>query len=442
LYLSIVRAIEEDVNLRSADKPRRLVVITDGVNEVWTEEKRRRNVEERDVIAAINGSSAVKDRRIQLHVIGFGDEAQGGATWRKSILPAIGQPNNYYDTPVREGDIEAVIRKSCNLKQFEVASGNERSSPQKVPGEIVLNDHRGRQAYEVNIVDSKNSQQVLLEGGEAINLYIVDAQSPNPRLQHKRYKPSTLDQSGWANRASPSAAGASQRGEFYIGFHPPLRQGGFVSFPISIQNGDETRFSRRPAEAWVEIAPLDGAASNNNRPLLFYDMQFEPGRPVPVLSCRTANWPAGVRRARINLFFKPDQTPTRRRQRVRDAEGTEPDPNLEVSLDGGGKVRFTVSVEALSGQNAARITVIERCASEGDLRQAKVEIEPTGGAVADRITREYFHSSDEQEVRHSFVFLDKTPADVRQYWVQVTSRKELENGAYKLEAPAEVDVFR
>jgi len=99
-------------------------------------------------------------------------------------------------------------------------------------------------------------------------------------------------------------------------------------------------------------------------------------------------------------------------------------------------------VEALSGQNAARITVVERCAQEGDLRQAKVEIDPVGGAPANRTRREYFHSSDEQEVRHTFIFADRKPADVRNYWVLVTSREDLEKGAYKLETPVEVNVFR
>jgi hypothetical protein len=126
---------------------------------------------------------------------------------------------------------------------------------------------------------------------------------------------------------------------------------------------------------------------------------------------------------------------------VRDAEGTEPDPDLDVPLPSGGKVRFTVSVEALSGQNAARITVVERCAQEGDLRQAKVEIDPVGGAPANRTRREYFHSSDEQEVRHTFIFADRNPADVMNYRVQVTSREELETGAYKLVEPVEVSIF-
>jgi hypothetical protein len=440
LYLSIVRAIEEDMNLRSDDKPRRLIVLTDGKNEIWAKEQARRTVEASGVIKAINGSSQIKSRRIQLHVIGFGDAALGSAAWKNEILPAIEQPTNYYETPANQRDLEDVIRKTCNLKQFDVASDNQRIGRQKVPGEIILNDHRGRQTYDVNVVGSKRIEQLPLEGGEAIDLYMVDVQSQDPRLQHRHYKPSKLDQFAWANRAASGTAAAPQNDKVYVGFHPPLRQGGFVSFPISIQNADGTKFSRRPAEAWVEITP-QGAGSNKPRPLVFYDLQFEPSRPVPVLSCRTANWPAGVERASVNLFFKLDQTTPRRRQRVSDAEGTEPDPDLDLSLPSGGKVRFTVSVEALSGQNAARITVVERCAGEGDLRQAKVEIDPAGGALPNRTRREYFHSSDEQEVRHTFTFADRNPSDVRKYWVQVTSREELETDAYKLAEPAVVSIF-
>jgi hypothetical protein len=441
LYLSIVRAIQDDVNLQGQGTPRRLIVLTDGANDVWEEEKDRRNVEARDVVTAIKNSSALKNQQIQLHVIAFGDAAAGRSSWKETILPEIGQPTHYYDTPVNQRELEEVIRKTCNLKQFDVASDNERIGRQKVPGEIVLTEHRGRQTYDVNVVGSKKLEQLPLEGGEAINLYVVDAQSQDPRLQHKRYeRDRNLDKSATARLVATSTAAAPKNDGVYVGFHPPLRQGGIVNFPISIQNADETKFSRRPAEAWVEITPL-GAGANNYRPLLFYDLQFESGRPVPVLACRTANLPPGVQRAKVNLFFKLDPTTPGRWQRVSDAEGAEPDPDLDVSLDSGGKVRFSVSAEALAGQNASRITVVERCAQEGDLRQVKVEIDALGGAAADRTRREYFHSSDEQEVRHTFTFLGKNLGDVRKYRVQVTSRKELEVDAYKLAAPIEVSIL-
>jgi serine/threonine protein kinase len=383
LYLSIVRAIEDDVNLASDLKPRRLVVLTDGKNEVWESEAGLRKVEASGVIKAINESSQLKGKRIQLHVIGFGDAAEGGAAWTNNILPQIEQPDHYYPTPVNQRDIEEVIRKTCNLKEFEVASGNRPvAEPQKVPGEITLTNHRGRQTYNVNIVDSTSRHQLPLEGGEAIQLFIVDPQSPNPRLQHKRYIRDTLDKSASASRAIGDAGTGSQEDGYYVGFHQPLREAGYVNFPISIQNAIATRFSRRPAEAWVEITPLAGSESNTARPLVFYDLQFEPGRPVPVLSCRTANWPTGVQRARIDLFLKSGQTNTQRPPpRIHEVIGRKPDPDLDVSLPSGGKVRFTVSVEQseVNGQNAAKVTVMEQCALESELRQVKVEIEPTSG---------------------------------------------------------------
>jgi hypothetical protein len=230
----------------------------------------------------------------------------------------------------------------------------------------------------------------------------------------------------------------------YVGFHQHVRAaGGRVEFPISIQNSDEKQFSRRPAEAWIEITPI-GAATEKFSRLLFYDLQFETGRPVPVLVCPATDWPAAAERAQIDLFFKSDQTPTQPQLRrpVVEAERAPPESQLQVTLADGGKVQFAVSIDAVGAPTGSQITVKETCARESDLYQAKVEIESVGASVADFIERAYFHSPEQQEVLHKFIYLGKTPAEVRNYWVRVTAREDLEKGAYKLDEPIEVMVGR
>jgi hypothetical protein len=439
LYLSIVRAIEDDVNLASDLMPRRLVVLTDGKNEIWEREPGLRKVEASGVIKAIKGSSQLKGSRIQLHIIGFGEAQQGRDEWR-GILQEIKQPDHYYETPVNQSDIEGVIRKTCNLKEFEVASGYEPKRQQKVPGEISLANHRGRQTYEVNIVESKSIQQLPLEGGEAIDLYVVDPENPNPRLRHKRYVRDNGDISAWASQAASEAD--PQGNKFYVGFHKPIAEAGVVNFPISIQNADESQFSTRPTEAWVEITPLGVAGSGPTRPLVFYDVQFEVGRPVPVLSCRAENWPAWAPRAKIDLFLKPERTAVSRRWRVYDVEGPKPDSRLDVALAEGRKLQFTVAVEQLTGQKAARIVVQEHCSNAADIHKVKVEIEPPPDTKSEIIQREYFHSSGEQQVRHSFVYSGQSAENVRSYWIRITTREDLENDAYRLDSPVEVKVTR
>jgi hypothetical protein len=107
-------------------------------------------------------------------------------------------------------------------------------------------------------------------------------------------------------------------------------------------------------------------------------------------------------------------------------------------------VRLTLSLEQseVNAQTAAKVTDMEQCALESELRQVKVEIEPTSGPGADRISRECFYANDGQEVRHNFTFLDRTPSDVRQYWVRITPREELEKDAYRLDNPVEVEIAR
>jgi hypothetical protein len=356
---------------------------------------------------------------------------------------------SYHEVRVlREDTFNELLRELIGLKRYEVAIADQQQliDKKQVNREIQISEHSGRRDYEVRITGSKRpANRVTLYGGEAINLYIDDPDSREPRLTHRRYvRSKSLDKPAWANLARDAAGGAGENDRrYYVGFHQPLRvAGGFVEFPISIQNANPALFSQRPAEAWVEITPTGGAASDKSRPLVFYDLQFENGRPVPVLLCRAQDWPAGAQTARINLFFKPEQTPATVRQVVDEADGRKPNPNLDVALAGGGKVEFTVDVEPIPGQNATQITVVETCAKEAELGQAKVEIETTGGVIADSIEREYFHSSEQQEVRHKFVYKGKSTAGVGSYRVRITAREDLEKDAFRLDDPVEVVVGR
>jgi hypothetical protein len=57
------------------------------------------------------------------------------------------------------------------------------------------------------------------------------------------------------------------------------------------------------------------------------------------------------------------------------------------------------------------------------------------------IKRQYFHSPEEQEVQHRFVYKGKSATDVGAYRVRITAREDLEKNAYTLAEPVVVDVF-
>jgi hypothetical protein len=449
LFYSIIKVLEEEPMLKIKDRPRHLIVLTDGLNKVNEAQQKPRKVYKfDDVQIAVNEFG----RGVKLHVVGFGEitadpkDPRGIADareWRQNVRKIasyreLGKTNT--------DEFREYVRSLIGLKRYEVALPKQAKPKEtELNQEITIDDHDGQRDYEVRIIGSKQPAHLLtLYGGEAIDLYIVDPDGPNPRLRHKRYVRSSFEKTVWANLSARGGAANVQgnASRFHIGVDQPLRVGGgLVDFPISIQNADETQFSRRPAEAWVQITPLGDSAPNKVRPLVFYDLQFENGRPVPVLLCRAQGWPNWAQRARVNLFFKPEQTRWRVRQQVDEADGRVPNPNLDVSLAAGGKVQFTVAVEALAGQDATQITVKERCVSENELGQVKVEIETTGGAVADMIQRSRFYASDEQEVQHRFVYKGKSTTDVGKYRVRITTREDLEQGSYKLDEPVEVSIL-
>jgi hypothetical protein len=125
-----------------------------------------------------------------------------------------------------------------------------------------------------------------------------------------------------------------------------------------------------------------------------------------------------------------------RRRQVHEVQGTKPAGVLEVRGPSGGKIEFKVEVSQDPQHDAARITVTEQCARPTDLHQAKVQIE----TQPDMVRRQYFLSSDGQEVRHEFIYKGKRTAEVLDYWVSVTSREELERGAFHLHEAVELKV--
>jgi hypothetical protein len=430
LYLALVRAIQEDKNLKPNVSPRRLILLTDGKNEIYPSEKRP-EMRPQDVVDALKDSG----RGIETHMVAFGALARETAAEKelKGVLAAVEQTKNYHKIRPDLSNLEEVVRQIIGLRRYEVAllGQRERNSIQeKLNRQVVLHDHSGRQEYQVRIVGSNQPHRLVLEGGEAIDLSVPDADSPNPRLVHSRYKTEERK-----NTLASKVRGATADAEkHYVGFQRTERDGPYTLFPISIQNADATQFSPRPAEAWIEITPLSRAPSDKVKPLVFYDLEFAPGRPVPVLLCRALNWPAEAPRAQIKVFFKMESTDAVRRP-VSLVEGEKPHPDLDVQTDGG-KVQFTVSVEPAPEYKGARITVTEHCARPADLHQAKVEIE----TPADLVRRQYFHSADKHEVRHDFIYTGKVQADLMEYRVRITSRQDLESNANTLHDVIEIPV--
>lgn len=155
--------------------------------------------------------------------------------------------------------------------------------------------------FVVKLVGSSQDVQtkIALQGGESIVLSLGDG---GTRLDHARY-----DKDRRQFRPDVVDPLDSSR-HLYIAAHEPLVKDG-VHFYFSIQNSNEKDFSRRPVEAWVEIRPVMKNPAEAAPLYVFYDVQFKPNCPVPVLECTAPDWPDEAEEADVRLWCKFKETP-------------------------------------------------------------------------------------------------------------------------------------
>jgi hypothetical protein len=430
LYHAIVKAVGNDANLKR-NTTRRLVVLTDGKNNI-------RPLERRGLERWQDVRDAVKNSGIDLHIVAFGEVAQDFTAEKelKDILAGINQPRNYHKVRSDLSNFEEVIRNAMGLS-YEVIAEGAKVGSERVNKQITLPQRARPTEYTVRIVGSDVPHRMTLEGGEGIDLFVAESGGRSPRLVHARFKSEETQTQTQASVVKAGGAAATEMEKFFVGFQQPESITGETRFRVWMQYNDERLFTPRPAEAWVEITPLVEGGQKQT-PYVFYDLEFEEGKTVPMMVCRAANWPPEARNARVETFFKMRKTETELRRQLKDVEGGKLQPDLAVRLPGGGRVQFSVQVSALKGQEGTQVTVTEQCARPEDLRQAKVEIE----TPADTVQRDYFRSNGQCEVYHKFVFLDTTTSEVLDYRLRITSREDLERDAAKLHDIVELKVDR
>lgn len=430
LYLSIIQAIG-DLRAAGETSQRHIVAITDGFNQQSSggpagSRKYRKDVEDELNLAG--------NQSIQLDIIGFDITAQDPAGERsladlKELARRTG--GAFYPANDPSGLVEA-LEKSLQLSRFVVLPANESGVPAAKPidlGHTWEIDHPlGRKlAYQVRL-DAPGrvaGRQVELAGGEAIELVMQnDPRTGEVRLVHERYEKGCRDfRDQVPNPQNPSQS-------FYIAAHLPEWRGTAVSFPLSVQNAVAADFSPRPAEAWIQIQPLDQRGTPSYPEYAFYDLQFEPYRPVPILSCTALNWPLDARSARLQVWVKLAGSPPDQVIAVRDLPRGSP---LKIAES---EATLELDVRQADPQGAARVILIERHGPGGDVHGLKIAMDPTPERSIHRFNR------DVGIVRHTFEYEKASRDEIMDYRIAVTRRETIVAGAVTVEKPLEVDIPR
>jgi hypothetical protein len=330
-----------------------------------------------------------------------------------------------------------VLEESLGLSRYVVeGTDGTRSEPHDLGAPTFVElPAAGNGSYRASIVGSDppvRSDDFVLAGDEALELFLS---ADKRRLEHRRYTGGAEQDLRDSQTELDDPSQQSRR--FFIGAHLPEWQGGGVRFPISVQNADETRFSPRPEVAWVEIKPLAPDRRQDFPAYVFCDRNFEPRRPVPVLSCLATHWPREATKAEIRVWCK--------------FQGVEPDrvvplakvapagsrDESEFKIPGLADTSFKVRIEsgamAADGQgipNGQRIVVTEmHPPGAGNLYNFKVALDPS----PDGTVRTYYPQAG--LARHEFSYSAERGSVWTRAKLQFTARSRLLEQAVTLVKP-------
>lgn len=447
LHLAMIRVVRDELSNPdqiNATAPRRMVVITDGNNNVepnpgakWTPTKRWT---EQEVRQALTESQRGYQYPVQVDMIAC-DVPDMAA-----LEALLQEPVNGRVLPVRNVNLlTANLKQALGLYNVEIQPAGGDPQPIVVDEEQRLPMPRGREKYTALLPELPNAGQAqfAVEGGERLVLRLIQ-DDRRYLLVHRRY-----DFQGEVYKF-PAVEGRPQASppdrdfdpeKFAVSVRRPYRAGEDVPFEISIQNGDSTRFSPRPVERWIEITPRNSNATGSeatSEPYIFYDPNYLPGQSAPVLKCLASKWPASADQADIWLFFKMHATGATRGLRIGEVKrlGEQPDDQLALRLKSGETVRFAVDVTPAPSQADAWNVVVKEIHEPEDhnLGSVKVALSP----AASRSSRRYFAALG--QVEHTFVVEGVSRAELNNFDLYITSRDELMANAAIAAEPLTVTV--
>ena len=334
LYLAISDAVNDP---RPKDERRRIIAITDGFNEQGGV-----GIESQVTAKALEDLLAAHPK-VTLDIIGFGNEISADAQAHARDLAdmkriAARQGGGFYQAATA-GDLLKRILKSLSLGKFEVVPAGSSPTDAETfelenetwrgeePPRSAASFQRRAKKYDVRVVEidspERPSMPIELEGGEALELFLERAGN-TPQLAYRYYDPDrrldlrSRDVADVDERLNslgrilpPAGGGIRDRGKYWVASLTPAWQSQeqLAKFFISIQNYTLTKFSPRPAEAWIEITPINDDGEAGGAVYRFCDLDFSPGRPVPVLECEARRFPHdSCKRARVQVWFSTDLT--------------------------------------------------------------------------------------------------------------------------------------
>jgi hypothetical protein len=365
------------------------------------------------------------DRPVRLFIVGFGlDSPNDEADVQEFTRLASATGGQYF--PVRRGqELIEFIEDLLEPSQFQVAGPDGKVVVAQTGEAALLPALRMPERFEVRYDTARET--VRLKGGEAVRLEVdrsftrllsVPASKSAPRFGPLAGEPAAESGRDHANRAVVER---------------PLLSDGDLRLNVWLER-DDGCFTSWPDELWVEIAPHAADSSGDASPYIFYDANFKPGEPGPLLECVAREWPAGAQQADVSVWCKYAMTKPLLQTPLDDVADRAPPSQRGFSLGDTG-ISYRVRRHLpLSDTEPLRVGVVEWHVPGGsDLGALKVELLPP----ADRVVHRF--DAENGVVVHTFYYNPASgvvPSELR-----FTRREDLHGGALRLAAPITVDVF-
>ncbi|HND54642.1 MAG TPA: VWA domain-containing protein, partial [Pirellulaceae bacterium] len=330
LYYALQETLTDfAVDVKESDKS--VVVITDGENYQFSPTESAARAAPKTTLEEIVAS--YRGTGIRVYILGFGIDSRTSPRAEPEFRRIARETGGEYFNVDNARDLLKRLRSRLGLGLYFVDSDLSSSPGLAAPAgpSVEARDGNGvplNLPYEISglssgvkrlAVRSEAARElVVVEGGESLELQMS---SNGQELLTRPFDKHTL-------AADVTTASGRGRGMTLRVHHWPRQEisssSGIVAAPsqqlplaISIQD-EQRKFTRRPAEMWVELTPLvegdKGVSVDGPRaPLVLYDTFFAPGTPVPVVAWPLVawppeDWPAEARRARVDAWFKFERT--------------------------------------------------------------------------------------------------------------------------------------
>jgi hypothetical protein len=357
IFLSLVEALK-DFGPEDAHSDQRVVVITDGMNYQF-------NPPPESAPQLKEVQEAYARRGVSVDVVGFGIPAEERLTAVKDFTQLAETTRGSFTLASNASALVRRLEQLLVKTQFSVTDDTGRALQSAELGGTVAVEASPAMPLDCEIDVDNLRARTRLVGGEALQLAVSREGRRVLCLPYEDDSP-VFAPLVTAEPTSPTG--------LRVGVHRARRESDGVVFPISFQRDDQA-IPQRPAQIWIEIAPLVQGRPPADNGYLFYDANYEPDMPVPVMRCRCLNWPKEADQAAVRVWcaerpVDPDEVVPL----ARVADQTPPaGEGFELKSMPG--VRYQVRTTPLPG-GRTQVRIVERHRPDVPIHALKVELFP------------------------------------------------------------------